>query len=1061
MDNVTAEQDALLDELRARDPDLTLAWDEHRGVAASVRGRLSRRPRRGRERPATATVDAFLGKYAPLFGPPDLVSSLRPLRSRSDDLGWTHVEYQHVHAPEGGPQEIEIYGSKLVAHVEPGGSLVEVQSSCWREPPAPPEPRVTRRELRRLLEEPIAGISGYGELEKRLREQGEEEFPVMQAPRLVLYPWLGSFRLAWATYGYGLVDVEDHRAEQPSGAKRLGLGQAFLDATTGELFLFAPTRRDVDTNLTGTGLGVTPLGGPFSARSLRVVRRTYVPPAPGEPAEPPAYFLWDRTHARHIFTYNAACDTRFSDASEMAAVITQVTPPLPGFSPRLITSTDEDNAWDGLPTGTTAAARTGGQQPEVDAHFFCRQAYEWYDALAGGRAGWDDGQYRSPPVPAQDISVFTHVRDDGPPAGCQTINAFMGTELRSGLWRAFLAFFDSDATTYDYLAGSKFVVGHEYQHAITEFSFEDAAGNPGLTYMGWLAAVHEGLSDVFGGLFAEQWLPATEISPIGQIFRNIVFPRDIGPPPATAAFDANKNDHFADRNANTGIYARGTILAHCAFLMGNGGVHQRAAARSPVLIPVYGFGHETVGGLSVLKAARIWYRALTFYFSTHGALTGIPANDENSFRTLRTACVSAAIDLYGSGSREHLTTVLAFYAVGLQPTATTYGADVTFLRWGVDWALSRPYTGLPSPDWSSLDLFVNNGGASTWNALVNVLDDDGNPTQFENTVYCRVRNVGDQAAQNVTVQFSYAKAGTAITTWLPVTDSTGAVQTLNVGTLGAGQANFTDAAQNSPPAAAGVSWYIPPLSPGEVVDHFCLRAVVTSSNDVNPHNNEVQSNVAYASYVPAGSLTMAFVAGNPTEEEIRLQLDVLADLPEAWRTRIAGRGRRQRLKPGEERELSLTIDMPEGADAWLEPPLDGYLRGRLSGALSGSIQGTLTETSWDGERLEGRLSATLEGALTLVGGFSGTLAPETGEISGTLTGLSGCAGQEGSHASCSILDGCLRPWRRVNVSQRIGAERLGGITVEVHVVPRNGPCLEELPPTTTTVTLDAVAVPPQ
>lgn len=118
--------------------------------------------------------------------------------------------------------------------------------------------------------------------------------------------------------------------------------------------------------------------------------------------------------------------------------------------------------------------------------------------------------------------------------------------------------------------------------------------------------------------------------------------------------------------------------------MAQGGVHQRSS-RTPVLIPVKGLGREIVGGKDVYKAARIWYRALSFYLSNIGAMTGIPANDENIFRTFRNAVVNAAIDLYGANSLEHKTTELAWYAVGLHPVGTDYGPDVTFLTWGADW----------------------------------------------------------------------------------------------------------------------------------------------------------------------------------------------------------------------------------------------------------------------------------------------------------------------------------------------------------------------------------------
>ncbi|MFO7917990.1 MAG: M4 family metallopeptidase, partial [Anaerolineae bacterium] len=555
------------------------------------------------------------------------------------------------------------------------------------------------------------------------------------------------------------------------------------------------------------------------------------------------------------------------------------------------------------------------------------------------------------------------------------------------------------------------------------------------------------LSDVFGILSSEQWLPCRDISPAtpAQVFRNIVYPRD------TAAYDPSKLDHFDDRNVQTGFYERGTILAHCAYLMGKGGVHQRAS-RTPEFIPVYGLGRQTVGGKSMLKAARIWYRALTHYFSTHGNLTGLPANDESSFRTLRNGCVSAAIDLYGNGSAEHRNTVLAFYAVGLPAAEGNYGADVTFLRWGVSWDLSRNYVGLTSPNYSSLDLFINNGGASEWNALINVNDPGtGQPTEYENTVYCRVRNVGDLEAKNVEVEFHYAKAGTATWNWLPVEDKNGNAQKMVIGTLGAGQSNFPDSDQNSPPASASVKWCIPPLAPGETVDHFCLRARLTCSNDVNAHNNEVQSNVAYTAYAPAAPARMSFVAGNPPreeEEDMTLQLKVETTLPESWRTYLKGYREGEKLRPGDERVLDLIIDMPPGAERALEPPLDGDLRGVMYGKVRGDFVGTLSDTVLGRRSLGGRFAGLVRGVGTISGPFKGRVNLRTGEVEGRVVASHPKDVWERLYVD---LKGCLRPWRRVDVSQWDDEELLGGFTAQVQIPWESGPCAYRLPPTDTKV----------
>jgi Zn-dependent metalloprotease len=1018
VENITQEQQNLLDQLQALDAAVDVQWDKVRGVASSIRGTIG--PGIDAAIDAEDRTGTFLQAYGPLVGPADLPEGLELLRRKTDDLGWEHL----VYAYQVG-DKVELYGAKLAAHYDADGALVEVQSSLWRDVQVDAEPEIGPDQLGEILLKRIEAIQGIDRVRGAGALDAEVDFPMTDVPRLVVYPWQGEFHLAWVTYGYGDLD---EREGEPVDAPYIAYGQMFVDAKTGERILFAPTLQTAETATTGSGLAVTPLTPPHSTRALNVVRVDTTS----------TYRLKDTTHNRDIFTFDAACSASYDANFEISSALKNGTLPLSE-------DTDGNHNWNRLPTSTSAAQRTSGQQPEVDAHHMVRQQYEWYDALSGGRDGWDDGNYPNPPVPPQTISVLAHCRWPG--GSCQDNNAYCWSYKSGGTWIFWLAFMDGDATTWDYLVGSRFVVAHEYQHAITHFSFEDGAHNPGLTYSGWFGAVHEGLSDVFGGLSSEDWLPARDISHATppQVFRNLVYPRD------AAAYASNKLDHFDDRNTTSGYYARGTILAHCAYLMAKGGVHVRSS-RTPQYIPVYSLGRQTVGGKNVPKAARIWYRALSHYFSTHGSLTGIPANDESAFRTLRNGCVSAAVDLYGSGSLEHRNTILAFYAVGLHPTDTTYGADVTFLRWGVSWDLSRDYVGLTSPDYASLDLFVNNGGSSEWNALINVIDPStGLPTQYENNVYCRVRNVGDADATNVQVEFHYAKAGTATWTWLPVEDKNGNAQTLNIGTLAAGQSTFSDSAQNSPPASAGIKWYIPPLASGETVDHYCIRARVTSSNDVNTHNNEVQSNIAYTPYTPPSPFTMTLVAGNPfREREIRHRLSLRARLPEGWKTHLEKYVEGDLLQPGEERPFEFVIEVPPGADEALEPPLDGDVRGTMHGDFEGEYSGSLTGTILDGNGLAGQFAALLPETGIISGPFKGALDWETAEINGRVV----CPHphKAGEHAVVEV-EGCLRPWRRVDISQWADDELIGGVTVQVQVPWSKGPCAHKLPPTETKVVI--------
>ncbi|MBN1136217.1 MAG: M4 family metallopeptidase [Anaerolineae bacterium] len=1013
MENITPEQRELLELLYQRDPEAEIEWDDVRGVAASIRGRLDIDP--GLE--PEGKLWTFLERFGPLVGPPDLAGGLKPLRQISDDLGWVHLLYAYLR------EDVELYGAKLALHIPPNSELLEVDSGLWRDVEVDLAPQIDPPKVEEILVERIAQIPGFDAFRREALKL-EAPFPFTDPPRLVIYPWQGKLRLAWTTYGYGDLDErEGVRVEVPY----ITYGQIFVDALTGERFLFAPTMQTAETAAAGSGLAVTPLTGTHTTRTLNVVRVD----------AGATYRLKDTTHNRHIVTFDAACSASYDSQVEIATA-------LKGGALPVSEDTDGDHNWNRLPANATAAERTSGQQPEVDAHHMARQQYEWYHAVAGGRDGWDAGLFPNPPVPPQVLNIVAHCRWPG--GSCQDANAYQWNYKSGGTWVFWLAFMDGDNTNYDYMAGSRFIFAHEYQHAITNFSFEDASGNPGLTYSGWLGAVHEGLSDTFGILTTGDWLPGRDISRAAtpQIFRNLVYPRD------TACYAANKLDHFADRNTTANYYARGTILAHCAYLMGKGGVHQRAA-RTPQLIPVPGLGWTTVGGKDMPKAARIWYRAVAIRFGTSAAATGMPANDEQSFRTLRTAVVRSAEDLYGAGSAEHRNTILAFYAVGLHPTDTHYGPDVTFLRWGIDWDLSRAYVGLTSPNYSSLDLFVNNNGGSGWNALVNVVDPaTGLPTGFENTVYCRVRNVGDQQADDIIVTFDYAKAGTATWTWLPVLDKNGNPQTLNVGSLAAGASNFADSAQNSPPAAASVKWCIPPLAPGETVDHFCLRARVTASNDVNTHNNEVQSNVAYAAYTPPAPARAAFIAGNPDpERSIRVKLEVKSSLPKGWRVSLRGIDRRRWLKPGEERTFEVVVDMPPGADKKLEPPLDGDLHGVLHGEIDERFEGALVETLLDGARLVGQFSTVVGDKLTVCGRFEGEIDLVSGEVRGVVLGPH--PEKVGRKIELD-LEGWLRPWRRVDISQKVGAQIIGGVTLQVQVPWMRGPFLKP-PPTATRVRL--------
>jgi hypothetical protein len=361
--NITELQNRLLDELKIIDPNTVIIWDEARGVASSVQGNLT--CVNGQPNSLEPTFKSFLRKFGPLFGPLDLESTIKLLDVQTDDLTWTHLEFQQLHTTETSPSQQKltyvVYASKLAAHFRPDGFLVEVQSSCWRDIQLQDDrEKVTVEGLRNLLMKSLSNAPGFGELHKYMQEQQEIDFPIMETPLLVIYPWQGGFRLTWTTHAFGVINIQDSSGH-PTGSKSLELGQVFVDAKTGEQFIFAPTKRDVETPDSGSGLGVTPLGGPFSVRPLKIVRD----------ASSSKCLLRDTTHSREIVTFDTEGQMRWGENSmQLPTELARRSVPISE-----VWSIFGDKRWNRTASDTTDTQRTASQQPEVDAHYICGVSY--------------------------------------------------------------------------------------------------------------------------------------------------------------------------------------------------------------------------------------------------------------------------------------------------------------------------------------------------------------------------------------------------------------------------------------------------------------------------------------------------------------------------------------------------------------------------------------------------------------------------------------------------------------------------------------------------------------
>ena len=183
-DNVSEIQSKLLDEIRKTHKRVDIAWDESKGVASLMRGEL------GHAKEGENQYDLafnFIEKYGDLFGPQKLPGFIDHLRTRVDGIGWTHIEWQQMQEAELEGREkkrIEVFGSKLIAHISPKGVLTGIQSGCWRDVDIAAGPLISHDLLQKTLMEKMTGARSLDTLLEQLKERKIYKFPIISCPRV-------------------------------------------------------------------------------------------------------------------------------------------------------------------------------------------------------------------------------------------------------------------------------------------------------------------------------------------------------------------------------------------------------------------------------------------------------------------------------------------------------------------------------------------------------------------------------------------------------------------------------------------------------------------------------------------------------------------------------------------------------------------------------------------------------------------------------------------------------------------------------------------------------------
>ncbi|MFE6746571.1 M4 family metallopeptidase [Kitasatospora purpeofusca] len=189
------------------------------------------------------------------------------------------------------------------------------------------------------------------------------------------------------------------------------------------------------------------------------------------------------------------------------------------------------------------------------------------------------------------------------------------------------------------------VAGHEMSHGVT-------AATANLTYSGESGGLNEATSDIFGTMV--EWyanlpsdVPDYLIGEKINIFGNGQPLRYMDKP----SKDGSSKDSWYSGIGSIDVHYSSGVANHFFYLLSEGSgakVINGVSYNSPTS------NGSTITGIGRDKAAAIWYRALTTYFTS-----------STNYKAARTGTLNAAKDLYGAGSTEYNTVAAAWSAVNV------------------------------------------------------------------------------------------------------------------------------------------------------------------------------------------------------------------------------------------------------------------------------------------------------------------------------------------------------------------------------------------------------------
>nr|WP_223242020.1 M4 family metallopeptidase [Streptomyces sp. CBMA123] len=189
------------------------------------------------------------------------------------------------------------------------------------------------------------------------------------------------------------------------------------------------------------------------------------------------------------------------------------------------------------------------------------------------------------------------------------------------------------------------VAGHEMTHGVT-------SATAGLNYSGESGGLNEATSDIFGTM-VEWYANLASDKPDYLIGEQININGD-GKPLRymdKPSKDGASADYWSSTVGNKDVHYSSGVANHFFYLLAEG---SGAKTINGVSYNSPTYNNSTLAGIGRDKAAAIWYRALTTYFTS-----------TTNYAAARTGTLKAASDLYGAGSAEYSAVAATWTAVNV------------------------------------------------------------------------------------------------------------------------------------------------------------------------------------------------------------------------------------------------------------------------------------------------------------------------------------------------------------------------------------------------------------